>query len=265
MKLHLRVAPIIGLAVFLLVWEGFVRLFDVRSFILRSPSAIIRYLGRAPDDFLRASAITAWHAVTGLVLALLVALVLGAAMAASPFLERASQPVLVLLQVTPFVAYISSVVVWLGAGDPPVLFITTLVCTPAFTFAVVAGMRGADPATREILASVNASRWEVLWRLRLPSSMPSILTTARYNIGLALIAAYLVEGSNFANEGLGSIGRAAAAFNQGDPLWATILCMAVLGSIGLLVVAAIERWLIHWHASQRSTRGTEPARRAHRT
>lgn len=254
MKILVRIAPLIGIAVFLLAWELFVQLADVRAFILRAPSDIISYLRRAPDDFLRASAITAWHASAGLVLALLISLALGAVLAASPFLERATQPVLVLLQVTPFVAYISSVVVWLGAGNPPVLFITSLVCLPPFTFAVVAGMRGADPATREILASVNASRWAVLWRLRLPSAMPSVLTTARYNVGLALIAAYLVEGSNFANEGLGSIGRAAAAFNQGDPLWATIFCMALLGSIGLLVVAAIERWMLHWHASQRSLR-----------
>lgn len=248
-----RLAPVIGVVGFLAIWEAFVRIADVRPFILRSPSAIVRYLGRAPDDFARASGTTAWHAVAGLALALAVALVLGSAMAASRFLERATQPVLVLVQVTPFVAYISSVVVWLGAGNPPVLFITTLVCTPAFTFAVVAGMRSADPAARELLASVDASRWEVLWRLRLPSALPSILTTARYNIGLALIAAYLVEGSNFASEGLGSIGRAAAAFNDGDPLWATIFCMALLGSVGLLVVNAVERWLLHWHASQRPT------------
>lgn len=254
MRAMRALAPVIGIAVFLLAWEAVVGVFHVRSFILRSPSAIVRYLGRAPDDFLRASATTAWHSAAGLALALIVALVVGAVMAAAPSVERATQPVLVLLQVTPFVAYISSVVVWLGAGNPPVLFITTLVCVPPFAFAVVAGMRSADPATRELLASVNASRWEVLWRLRLPSAMPSVLTTARYNVGLALIAAYLVEGSNFANAGLGSIGRAAAAFNQGDPLWATIFCMALLGSLALAAITAIERFALHWHASQRTLR-----------
>src|SRR5690606_2669594 len=115
-----------------------------------------------------------------------------------------------LVQVAPFVAYISSVVVWLGAGDPPVRFMTALVCVPAFVFAAVGGMRSADPASRELFASVDASRWQVLWRLRLPSAMPSLLTTARYNTGLALIVAYLVEGSNFADEGLGAIGKRAA-------------------------------------------------------
>ena len=53
-------------------------------------------------------------------------------------------------------------------------------------FGVVGGMKSADPSARELLASVDASRWEVLWRLRLPSALPSILTTARFAIALAL-------------------------------------------------------------------------------
>lgn len=246
------VAPVLGIVSFLVVWEAFVRLRDVRPFILAAPSDIVSYLGKAPDDFASASWVTARHATTGFAIALLVSIVLGAALAASELLERAVQPVLVLVQVAPFVAYISSVVVWLGAGDPPVRFMTALVCVPAFVFAAVGGMRSADPASRELFASVDASRWQVLWRLRLPSAMPSLLTTARYNTGLALIVAYLVEGSNFADEGLGAIGKRAAANSLGDALWATVFCMVALGTIALVGIGLAERWLLHWHASQRT-------------
>jgi NitT/TauT family transport system permease protein len=156
-----------------------------------------------------------------------------------------------LLQVTPFVAYIGSVVLWLGSGTRPALFIVALVCMPAFTFATVDGMRSADPATRELLASVDASRWEVLWRLRLPSALPSLFTAARYNVGLALIAAYLVEGGNFANEGLGAIGKRAAALNEGDALWAAVFAMALLGTLSLIALSLAQRVVLRWHVSQR--------------
>ena len=172
-------------------------------------------------------------------------------MAASEFFEHAAQPVLTLLQVTPFVAYIASVVLWIGSGTKPALFIVALVCVPAFTFATVDGMRSADPATRELLASVDAARWEVLWRLRLPSALPSLFTTARYNVGLALIAAYLVEGGNFAGEGLGSIGRRAASLNQGDALWSAVFAMALLGTISLVLLSLLQRVAMRWHVSQR--------------
>lgn len=244
-------APIVGTAVFLVTWEAVVRLGDVRPFVLRAPSQILSYLGRAPSDFLAASWTTAWHAVVGFLLAAALSVPLGAVLAASPWLERATQPVIVLIQVTPFAAYISSVVLWLGYGAPPALFIATLVCLPPFVIAMVAGMRGADPATRELLASVDAAPWEVLWRLRLPSALPMAFTAARYSIGLSLIVAYLVEGSNFADEGLGAIGRRAAANNAADPLWATIFCTAALGTSGLVLVGAVERVVLRWHASQR--------------
>ena len=246
------VAPVLGIVVFLALWEGFVHWRDVRPFVLTAPSAIVDYLGRAPGDFAAAAGVTARHALVGFVVSLVVAVFLGAVLSASRFLERAVQPVLVLVQVAPFVAYISSVVLWLGAGDPPVHAVTALVCLPAFTFAAVAGMRSADPASRELFASVDAPRREVWWRLRLPSAMPALFTTARYNTGLALIAAYLVEGSNFADEGLGAIGRRAAASNVGDALWATVFCMVVLGTAALAVIGVLERWLLHWHASQRA-------------
>jgi NitT/TauT family transport system permease protein len=245
------VAPAVGTAVFLGAWEAIVRISDVRPFVMRAPSQILAYLGRAPGDFLTASWTTAWHAVVGFLIAAALSVPIGAVLAASPWLERASQPVLVLIQVTPFAAYISSVVLWLGYGAPPVLFIATLVCLPPFVIAMVAGMRSADPATRELLASVDASAWVVLWRLRLPGAMPAAFTAGRYSIGLALIVAYLVEGSNFADEGLGAIGRRAAANNAADPLWATIFCTAVLGTLGLVAVGALERVVLRWHVSQR--------------
>lgn len=248
------VAPLVGLGVFLLLWELAVRAWDIRPFVLRSPGQILAYMADHLDDFVEASIVTAGHALGGLLLGLLVALVVGSAMAAWPFFDEAATPVLVLVQVTPFVVYIASVVLWLGRGTTPVLFITALVCMPGFAFAVADGMRSADPASRELFASVDASRWEVLWRLRLPSALPAIFTAARYNIGLALIAAYLVEGGNFADSGLGAIGKRAANLQEADALWGTVFSAAVLGTLGLVVLAALRRWLLRWHPSQRVRR-----------
>ena len=158
-----------------------------------------------------------------------------------------------LILVTPWVAYISSIVLWLGRGTPSILFLVSFVTVPAFVYATVGGMRSADPAARELFASIQASRWEVLWRLRLPSALPSLFTAARFNVGLGLAAAYFAEGAALSSDGLGEAGRRAVAFNEGSILWTTILCTAVLGILGQVAVLLLERWLLHWHASQRRT------------
>jgi NitT/TauT family transport system permease protein len=245
------VAGLIGIAVFGTVWELFVRIFDVRPFVLLPPSQIVDELAERPRFYLEAAAVTARHAAAGIVISLVVAVLVGAALAASRFLEQAAQPVLVGVLVAPWVAYFTSIVVWLGPGDPPVIFLVAFVTTPAFVFATVAGMRSADPAARELLASVDAGRWEILWRLLLPSALPGIFAAARYNVGLALAASYYGEGGNLTTSGLGAAGRRAANQNA-EVLWATILATVGLGVIFLGVISVIERVALRWHVSQRT-------------
>ena len=242
---------IVGTVGLLGFWESFVRLRNVRKFVLLPPSEIGSTFLETPGFYLDNIWVTARHLVIGLALALTVSLAFGALLAAIRPLEHASQPLLVLILVTPWVAYISSIVLWLGRGTPSILFLVAFVTVPAFVYATVSGMRGADPAARELFASIHASRWEVLWRLRLPSALPSLFTAARFNVGLGLAAAYFAEGAALSTDGLGEAGRRAVAFNDGSILWTTILCTAVLGILGQVGVLMLERWLLHWHASQR--------------
>ncbi len=257
-RAHTRAAPwtLLGAVVLISFWELFVRVRNVRTFVLLPPSEIVSTFLETPGFYLRASGVTAWHLGVGLAISLVVSLAVGATLAASRRLEHASQPLLVLILVTPWVAYINSVVLLVGRGNPSIVFLVSFVTVPAFVYAIVSGMRSAEPAARELFASVDATRWEVLWRLRLPSAVPSILTALRINLGLGLGAAYFAEGSfNRVGNGLGEVGKRAAANNQGPLLWTTILCTALLGIMVQVVVVVVERWLLHWHASQRLPSG----------
>lgn len=246
-------APLVGLFLFGLAWEAVVRIFDIQRFVLLAPSAIIAELVDEPSFYLRNAVVTGRHMVIGLAISLTISILIGAVMAASRFIEEATQPILVLILVTPWVAYITSVVIWLGFGEEPILFMVAFTSFPILTFGVVGGMKSADPAARELLASVDASRWEVLWRLRLPSALPSMLTTARFAVALGLAAAYFSEGSALQTEGLGAIGRRAALdqTSGAEVLWTTIVCSALLGMIGLGLITLAERTLLKWHVSQR--------------
>lgn len=245
-------APLIGLLTFALAWEALVRIFDIRRFVLLAPSAIISEFLDAPSFYIENMLVTARHMALGLTISLCAAIVVGAVMASSRFIEEATQPILILILVTPWVAYITSVVVWLGFGEQPILFMVAFTSFPVFTFGVVGGMKSADPAARELLASVSANRREVLWRLRLPAALPSIFTTARFALGLGLAAAYFAEGRALEITGLGAIGQRAALDQTtgAEVLWTTIACAAVLGIIGLAVISIAERLLLRWHSSQ---------------
>lgn len=244
-------AGLLGLVLFFGVWEVLVRALHVRPFVLRAPSQALHSIWEAPHFYWTHAVTTGREALVGFLVALAIALLWGAAMAASGILDAASTPVLVLIMVTPFATYAPSTVLWLGAGWKPIEFVVALACLPAFTFAAADGMRSADTAARELLHSVDASRWEVLWRLRLPSALPSIFTAARWNVGLSLVIAYLVEGYALVTRGLGAEGKRAAAYNLADRVWAVVFCMAALGVVGMLSIAAVRSRVLHWHASER--------------
>lgn len=254
---RLVAAPLVGIVVFGVIWEVFVRVGGVKPFILLPPSRIATELVDRPAFYLSQSGSTALHAGLGLLAAVVGGVALGSCLAAFRFVEQATTPVLVLVGVAPWVAYFTSVVAWLGAGTPPVVFLVALVSVPAFVFATVTGIRSADPAARELFASVDAGVLDVFWRLRLPSAAAGVLSTARYVIGLALAASYYGEGANLSTHGLGSIGRRAANATNPDAaptLWASVFATAVIGVVALGLVTLVERSVLSWHASQRPGR-----------
>ncbi|TVR21521.1 MAG: ABC transporter permease subunit [Ilumatobacter sp.] len=247
---RVAIAGVIGLTAFLIMWELGVRVLDVQPFVLQAPSRIVTELVDRPGLYLGEALVTARHAGLGLVISLTVALLLGAVLASSRFAEDAMQPVLVLVLVTPWVSYFVSLVIWLGPGDRPVVFLVAFVTAPVLTFAVTSGLRSADPAARELLASVDAGWWEVMWRLRLPSALPTIFASSRFAVALALAAAYFGEGGNLRTDGLGYLGRVAANSSLAQQLWATIATTALLGIVMLTALTVVERMVLRWHPSQ---------------
>lgn len=254
MRPGLRViaAGVIGVVGFLAIWELAVAALSIRPFVLQAPSAIVAAILDDPGLYASEAIITARDALAGLFFGLLAATVVGALLASWRFLEHAAQPVLIVILVTPWVSYFVSLVIWLGAGARPVIMLITLVTFPVLTFAVTAGLRSADGATRELLRSVDARPWEVLVRLRVPSALPTVFATGRYAVGLALAAAYFGEGGNLRNDGLGALGRSAVNFSDAGVLWATIATTAILGIVLLIAVVLLERVVLHWHVSQSS-------------
>jgi len=151
-------APVIGVVGFLLVWQILVAVFDVPRFVLPAPWDILKHIAGDPGFYIRNGRVTVWEASLGFFTALVLALAAGTVMAHSPFVERASMPLAVLIQVTPIIAYAPAIVVWLGFGLKPILVITSLVCFVPFLVNSVAGFRSVDPNLLELARSVDARK-----------------------------------------------------------------------------------------------------------
>jgi len=242
--------PVVGVAGLLVLWQVVVWAFDIPEFELPAPSSIIAHLASDPSFYLDNARTTLWEATLGFGLGLAAAFVAATVMAHNRFVERAVMPLAVLVQVTPIIAYAPAVVIWLHYGLRPILAITALVCFVPFLFNLVTGFRSVEPATLELLQSVDANRREIFVRLRVPHALPYLFSAARIAVGLALIGAVLGEWFANVSSGLGYAVLEAQNHNLPLQLWGSTFVLAFLGAVAIVAISTLERAALGWHSSQ---------------
>ncbi len=253
------VAPIVGIAVVFAVWELYVRVFDISRLTLPTPSSIVVHLVEEPSFYWRHAQVTMLEAFWGYLLALVAALIVATFMAHSRFVERASLPVIVLLQSTPVAVLAPVFLIWFGFSIWPKVLIATVFCYIPFTISEFTGLRSVDPNAYELLRSVSASRVEIFWRLRFPQSLPYLFSAGRLCVGLSLVGAVIGEMFGGSTEGLGNTARVGQTRLLIDQLWGSIFALALIGVLANLLLATVETRVLRWHSSQDLRSGSTTA------
>lgn len=251
-RVALAAAPIVGVVVPLASWQLYVKVADVKQQLLPAPWDVLDHLWSDPSFYVDNARPTLWAALVGFVIGFVVALVWAVILSQSRFLERASMPWVVILQVTPLIAYAPAIVVWRGFGFRSVIVITAICCFVPFLVNGVAGLRSVDTNLLELARSVDASRVEILLHLRLPSALPHLFAGARIAVGMALMGAVLGEFFAGASSGLGFAIKLAQSRSLTLQLWGSVFVLAFLGSLAISLLTLVERFVLHWHASQRN-------------
>ncbi|HVJ21387.1 MAG TPA: ABC transporter permease subunit, partial [Polyangiaceae bacterium] len=118
----------------------------------------------------------------------------------------------------------------------------------------VIGLRSVDPGLLDLFRLQRASRWAVLWRLRVPSSLPSFFAGLRIAAGLALIGAVVAEfvaGTGGSRAGI-AYQLLQAGYQLNIPRVFAALALITLVGVVLFVVTSwlASRALRHWHESE---------------
>jgi NitT/TauT family transport system permease protein len=196
---------------------------------------------------LQAALFTAREAALGFVLGASTGFVLGIALAHSRLLERGLLPYIVASQTIPILAIAPMVVVWLGAGLFSVAIIAAYLTFFPVTINTLRGLRSADPRAHELMDSYAANRRSVLWKLRIPASMPYLFTALKISAPASVVGAIIGELPSSIQGGLGG---AILNYNQyyitsPASLWATNVVAALLGITFFGVVLLAERVVVH--------------------
>ncbi len=106
---------------------------------------------------------------------------------------------------------------------------------------MVKGLRTPDAMQLDLMRSWNASRAQVLWRLRLPSSLPYLFASLKVAIAASLVGAIVGELPAGATAGLGARLLSGSYYGQTVQIWAALFMAAALAALLVMVISLIER------------------------
>ncbi|GHO75787.1 nitrate ABC transporter permease [Ktedonobacter sp. SOSP1-85] len=233
----------------LLLWEVGVRAGRIDAMLVPAPSAILEALGNKRDVLLTHSIQTMLETVLGLALATVLGVAIAVAIDLSSWLRRALYPLLVASQTIPMVALAPLLLVWFGFDILPKVILVVLYCFFPITVACADGLLSVDPDLVRLMRSMRASRWQILWLVRLPGAMPSFFS------GLRIAATYSVTGAIIgeyvgAEQGLGIFMQTSANAHAIVLVFAAIVITTVLSLALFALVSLVERIVLPWQESE---------------
>jgi NitT/TauT family transport system permease protein len=196
---------------------------------------------------------TAKEAAAGFAIGAVVGFAIGIVLVHSRLLQRGFLPYIVGSQTVPILAIAPMVVIWVNPKLPGPLqgWGAVAVIAAYLTFFPVAinslrGLQSADPRALELMRTYAAGRWTVLWKLRVPTSLPYVFSALRLAATASVVGAIIGELPTGIQDGLGG---AIINFNQyyvlePQELWATNVIAAALGITFFLVVVLAERAVV---------------------
>jgi ABC-type nitrate/sulfonate/bicarbonate transport system permease component len=186
----------------------------------------------------------------GLGIATALAVPIGILLGSSQFALRAFRVPIEFLRPIPSAALIPLLFLTLGTTLKSEVFLATFGAFWPLLVQTIYGVRDVDPVALDTARSFGVGRFERLYRIKLPSSIPYIATGLRISSAVSLILAFTAE-LFMGTGGLGQIMNVSESFGQTVQVYALALATGFLGLAIYVVFAAIERRALRWHPSQR--------------
>ena len=249
----LRIAlPMLVLVVGVLGWHFVVRVVAIPSYVLPGPGLVLTTLVADGGLLWNSLLVTLLTTFEGFLLAAAGGIGLAILFSQSRLVEYSLYPYAVILQVTPIVAVAPLLLIYL----PQPLAVLACAWIVAF-FPVLAnttlGLNSVEHNLIALFELYKASRWQLLWNLKLPSALPQMLAGLRIAGGLSLIGAVVAEiaaGSAGAGSGL-AYRIAESGYRLNIPrMFAALLLLSLAGVAIFFALSAISYFALRrWHES----------------
>ncbi len=217
------------------LWQAIVSLTDVPRFILPSPALVL-------DAWIDNRALIFEHTVAtaieiglGLLIGAGLGIMTALMLAASDFARLTVRPILVFTQALPVFALAPILTLWLGFGMGSKIAMAVLIIYFPVTSAFFDGLMHTPPGFLDLAQTMGGGKWRTLWRIRVPSALPSLGSGLRLAAVYAPIGAVIGEWVG-SSQGLGYLMLLANGRAKTDLMFAALFTLGLLSIVLYLAV-----------------------------
>ncbi|MGO4179768.1 ABC transporter permease [Paenibacillus sp. TAF43_2] len=255
---HYYLGPIVAFVLVMALWQLIPAWLGMKPFIFPKPTDVLKAAIEDWSILWEAVRITVLESVVGFLLSAVIGIFISILLASSLIMERSIYPYAIILQTIPVVAVAPLVVIWFGAGYNSIVVISFLIGFFPVVSNTLMGLNSVDSNMDELFTLYNSSKWQKMWKLRLPAAMPYIMAGLKISCTLSIVGVIVGEYVAGIGGGKGGLGYAItiAAVQMKTPfLFACGIASAILGISFYLIVSMIsKRVLGSWHESAMKTR-----------
>lgn len=242
-KIQVLAIQIALLVLFFGLWELLAQTGAIDSFITSSPSRMFKTLKvLVGQDLFRHVGITLLECICGFIIATVLGTLIAIALWWSQTLRRVLEPYIVVLNSLPKIALGPLIILWMGAGYKAIITMTVLICIIVTIMSALSGFMECDEDKILLMRTMGANKFQILWKLILPSSVPNLISVLKINVGLAwvgvIMGEYLVSSA-----GLGYLIIYGGQVFRLDLVMTSTLILCILAVLMYLSVALLEKYL----------------------
>lgn len=246
-KFKIITCQILLLVAFFALWEIAANLRWINPFITSQPSRVLETLKNLYNqgDLFYHTWVTIYETVIGFTLGTILGTIIAIILWWSDFLAKVLDPYLVVLNSLPKIALGPILIVWIGSGQMAIIAMALLVSIVVTILGVYSGFAQVDPDRIKLLKTFGATKLQILQKVILPGSVPTIISALKINVGLSWVGVIVGE-FLVSKAGLGYLIVYGGQVFRLSLIMTSVLILSVAAALMYQAVVLLEKLFMKW-------------------
>lgn len=239
------ITQVLILVLFLGLWELFAVTGIIDPFISSCPSQIVKTTITLfkEDNLLYHISITLYETLLGFAIAVIFGYIIALTLWWSTRLQRILEPYIVVLNSLPKIALGPIIIVWFGSGSKSIIFMAVIIGIIVAIITMLNGFLSTDKNKILLLKSMGANKLQILLKLVIPQSLPTLISMLKISVGMAWIGSIMGE-YLVSRAGLGYLIVYGGQVFKLDLVMSATVILCILAALMYSLVALVEKIII---------------------